>query len=113
MEEPGDAAQVHDPQTLAGVLRAFGVFKRTNAMDVIASYTSDPRSSVREAARWSLEQYGGNAIWSLREAYAVRLGEPASLEWSFRQTADTFYRRVDEELTRAWRGNRLESLDHE
>ncbi len=94
-EEPGLAVQQLEPAQLADVLRAFAMARVQSAMRVIGSYVGSDRRSVRRAARWALEQYGGNAIWVLRTEYRNRTGERAPEQWGWRRLTDALYAHVD------------------
>lgn len=94
-EEPGLAVQELEPATLADVLRAFAMVRMQSAMRVIVSYVSSERRGVRRAARWALEQYGGNAIWVLRTEYRNRTGERAPEQWGWRRLTEALYAHID------------------
>jgi tetratricopeptide (TPR) repeat protein len=74
---PADAVQTRDNQVLADVLRAFAFVRDLDALPVILSFVNSDRTQVRVAARDATAAYGQDAIWKLREAYAVLTGEPA------------------------------------
>ena len=95
-EDPGRAIQSLDEAQLPDVLRAYAMTHVLSAMRVIVSYTSSDRRRVRRAARWAMEQYGGNAIWILRTAYRNETAEHAPREWSWRRLSESLYARVDE-----------------
>jgi hypothetical protein len=79
---PSDAVQVKDPQDLADVLVAFGKIRDQDAIRVILSYLNADRAPVREAARWSIAQFGADARPALKETYDNFTGDRAPDEWS-------------------------------
>jgi tetratricopeptide (TPR) repeat protein len=79
---PSDAVQVKDPQDLADVLVAFGKIRDQDAIRVILSYLNADRAQVREAARWSIAQFGADARPALKETYDNFTGDRAPDEWS-------------------------------
>lgn len=95
-EDPGRVIQGLDEAQLPDVLRAYAMTHVQSAMRVIVSYTSSDRRRIRRAARWAMEQYGGNAIWILRTAYHNETGEHAPREMSWRRLSESLYARVDE-----------------
>jgi hypothetical protein len=74
---PGDALHVTDDRLLADVLRAYGRVSDMEALPEILALASSNRIQVRAAARESVMAYGQDAVWRLREAYAVLLGGAA------------------------------------
>jgi hypothetical protein len=74
---PGDMVQTSDNQALADVLRAFGTQKDLDALPVVLSFVNSDHATVRAAAREATLAYGQEAVWKVREAYAVLTGEPA------------------------------------
>lgn len=79
---PSDAVQVKDPQDLADVLVAFGKIRDQDAIRVILSYLNAERAQVREAARWSIAQFGADARPALKETYDNFTGDRAPDDWS-------------------------------
>jgi hypothetical protein len=96
-DNPGLAVQGLDHEVLADVLRAYAMLRMQSAMRVIVSYVDSESRSVRRAARWAMEQYGGNAIWILRTEYANLSGEQPPREWGFRRVSTELYARIDEQ----------------
>jgi hypothetical protein len=94
---PGRAVQEPDPAVLADILRAYGRTMDLDAMTVVVSFVTHERRDVREAARWSTERYGRNAIWQLRRAHRNFLGEDAPEGWDHRRIADAIYGAHDEQ----------------
>jgi tetratricopeptide (TPR) repeat protein len=74
---PGDAVQTKDNAVLTDVLRAFAAVHDMDALPVLLSFVNADRLQVRTAAREALLQFGQDAIWKLREAYATVTGKPA------------------------------------
>jgi hypothetical protein len=94
-DDPGRAVQGLDHEVLADVIRAYAMLRMQSAMRVIVSYTDSDRRSVRHAARWAMEQYGGNAIWILRTEYHNITGEHPPQSWGWRRVSEELYGRVD------------------
>lgn len=94
-DEPGLAVQRLDVDQLADVLRAYAMLRMQSAMRVIVSYVDSDRRGVRRAARWALEQYGGNAIWILRTEYRNQTGEHPPEQWGWRRVSEALYTHVD------------------
>lgn len=94
-EDPGRVVQSLDEAQLPDVLRAYASIRMQSAMRVIVSYVDSERRSVRHAARWAMEQYGGNAIWILRTAHHNETGEHAPREWGWRRLTEQLYEHVD------------------
>lgn len=94
-DDPGRAVQGLDPDQLGDVLRAYAMLRMQSAMRVIVSYVDSDRRGVRRAARWAIEQYGGNAIWILRTEYRNQTGQQAPEQWGWRRVADELYQHVD------------------
>lgn len=78
---PSDAVQVHDPQSLADVLGAFGKTKDPDAMRAIVPYLNAERAPVREAARFAIAQFGEGARPVLKEAYEQFSGDKIGDDW--------------------------------
>lgn len=74
---PGDALHVSDDRLLADILRAYAKVSDMEALPEILALASSDRIQVRAAARESVMAYGQDAVWRLREAYAVLLGGAA------------------------------------
>lgn len=94
-DDPGRAVQGLDPDQLSDVLAAYAMLRMQSAMRVIVSYVDSDRRGVRRAARWAIEQYGGNAIWILRTEYRNQTGQQAPEQWGWRRVADELYAHVD------------------
>lgn len=92
---PGDAVQTKDNQVLADVLRAFANVHDIDALPVILSFVNSDRIQVRGAARDALRQFGQDAIWKLREAYANVTGQPAPDGWQAAQLAKELFGAYD------------------
>jgi tetratricopeptide (TPR) repeat protein len=74
---PGDAVQTKDNRVLADVLHAYALVHDMDALPVLLSFVNSDRIQVRGAARDALADFGQDAIWKLREAYANVTGKPA------------------------------------
>ena len=83
---PSDAVQVRDPQALADVLVAFGKTRDPDAIRVVISYLNADRAPVRDAARWSIAQFGNEAKTQLKEAYDNFTGDRAGDDWPAERT---------------------------
>jgi len=94
-DDPGRAVQRLDEAYLPDVLRAYARLRMMSAMRVIVSYVDSDRRRIRHAARWAMEQYGGNAIWILRTEYHNEVGEHAPEQWGWRRLTEELYERVD------------------
>lgn len=92
---PGDAVQTQDNQVLADVLRAFAYVHDLDALPVLLSFVNSDRIQVRAAAREALLQFGQDAVWKLREAYANVTGNPASEGASAAQIAKDLFAAYD------------------
>jgi tetratricopeptide (TPR) repeat protein len=75
---PADAVRTKDDRLLADILRAYGKVGDMEALPVVLSLANCDRAVVRVAAREATLAYGQDAVWRLRESYAVLLGEQAS-----------------------------------
>ncbi len=73
---PSDALHVQDDGLLCDVLRAYGKVSDMEALPEILPLANSDRTRVRAAARESVIAYGQDAVWRLRESYAVLLGDP-------------------------------------
>jgi tetratricopeptide (TPR) repeat protein len=69
--------QTPDNQIIADVLRAYALQKDFDALPVVLSFVNSDHATVRSAAREATLAYGQDAVWKLREAYAVLTGESA------------------------------------
>ena len=74
---PGDMVQTSDNQVIADVLRAYALIKDLDALPVVLSFVNSDHVLVRAAAREATLAYGQEAVWKLREAYAVLTGDQA------------------------------------
>jgi tetratricopeptide (TPR) repeat protein len=74
---PEDALRVKDDRLLGEILHAYGVVSDMEALPQILPLANSDRSQVRAAARAAVLAYGQDAVWRLRESYAVLLGEQA------------------------------------
>ncbi|MGZ3449633.1 MAG: tetratricopeptide repeat protein [Polyangiales bacterium] len=86
---PSDAVQVHDPQSLADVLTAFGKTKDPDAMRAIVPYLNADRAPVREAARAAIAAFGDAARPILDETYAQYTGDKTGADWSAKKILDS------------------------
>lgn len=91
LRSPGRAVQDLDVAILAALLRSYGETLRFDAMTVVVSYVADDRIQVRQAARWTLERYGRNAIWQIREAYLNATGKDADPAWATQRALQELY----------------------
>ncbi|MBX3199696.1 MAG: hypothetical protein KF894_16290 [Labilithrix sp.] len=91
----GDAVQTKDNQVLADVLRAFANVHDIDALPVILSFVNSDRIQVRGAAREALGQFGQDAVWKLREAYANVTGNAAPDGWPASQIAKELFAAYD------------------
>lgn len=92
---PGEAVQADDPQVLPDVLRAYGRIRDSDAARVIVSFANSDRTQVREAAREAVVLLAENGLWPLREAYEALVGNKASDEWNWEQTARELFAAYD------------------
>ena len=92
---PGDAVQTKDNQVLAETLRAFATVHDMDALPVLLSFVNSDRIQVRGAAREAVGQFGQDAVWKLREAYANVVGKPAPETWTAAQTAKELFSAYD------------------
>lgn len=97
---PADAVQQGDNELLAAILLAYGDTKDPQALNVVASFVSSEREIVRDAARRAIAQYGGNAVWALRQAYENFAGREPPNEWNVDRTARELYTLYDRSRTR-------------
>ncbi len=74
---PGDTVQTSDNQVISDVVRAYASLKDLDALPVVLSFVNSDHATVRAAAREATLAYGQDAVWKLREAYAVLTGEAA------------------------------------
>jgi tetratricopeptide (TPR) repeat protein len=74
---PAEAVRTSDNHLLSETLRAYGAAGDLEALPLVLSFANSERAEVRAAARRATLAYGQDAVWRLREAYAVLLGEPA------------------------------------
>ena len=92
---PGDALHVSDDRLLADILRAYGKVSDMEALPEILSLANSDRIQVRAAARESVMAYGQDAVWRLREAYAVLLGGAAPEGTPAAELARTLFEAYD------------------
>ena len=121
---PGEAVQQHDNALLAEILRAYGSIRQPDAMRVVVSFVNSDRAQVREAARWSVTQYGREAVNALREAYEMYEGHDADAAWGWERVAQELYlandrrrmaevtQRLDAGLAAAHDGHPQDMLGH-
>ncbi|MGE0785635.1 MAG: hypothetical protein AB7S26_08095 [Sandaracinaceae bacterium] len=96
-DDPGRAIPALPEEQIGDVLRAYGTLHVQSAMRVIVSYLGHPRRDVRTAARWAIDEYGGNAIWVLRTAYRNGTGEHAPAEWAAGRVSEALVAHLDEQ----------------
>lgn len=96
MELPAEALQQDDPMLVARILRAYGESRDMDSMEVVISFVGHPAAPIREAARWSMEQFAHNGIWQLRKAMRNQLGRDADHSWGWEHTARELYEGLDE-----------------
>jgi hypothetical protein len=77
VKHAAEALRIKDDLLLADVLRSYGKVSDMEALPEILALANSDRVQVRAAARESIMTYGQDAVWRLREAYAVLLGEQA------------------------------------
>lgn len=121
---PGETVQQRDNALLAEILRAYGSVRQPDAMKVVISFVNSDRAQVREAARWSVSQYGPSAVVALREAYEMYEGRDPNPAWGWERTAQELYQandrrrdaevaqRLDQGLAAGRGGNVDEMLGH-
>jgi hypothetical protein len=95
LDEPGRFVAGLEAELVPDVLRAFARAHVMSAVPVAISFVDAPRSSTRAAAREALNLYGQNSIWVARDAYRVRTGETADLQWGWRRTLDALFSVID------------------
>jgi len=80
---PGEAVSTTDPELLADTLRAFGIIREVEAVDVLLSFANHDRKKVRDAAREAITAIGEPGRWRLRDAYQDLIGEKVdkSVPW--------------------------------
>lgn len=110
-DEPGIVVPRLEAEQLADVLRAYAMFRLQSAMRIIVSYVDSERRSVRQAARWAIEQYGASAIWILRTEYHAKLGRHANEQWGWRRVARELYAHADAKRMEPVRRAREAGLD--
>jgi tetratricopeptide (TPR) repeat protein len=79
------------------VVRAYGDPLDYQAMPRVVRLVGSDKQQVRAAARATVERFGKNAIWQLRELYAEVAGQPAERGWSAARTASELYAALDRE----------------
>ncbi len=92
---PGETVQQHDNALLAEILRAYGSMHEPDAMRVVVSFVNSDRAQVRDAARWSVSEYGRESLNALREAYEMYEGHPSDVQWGWERTAQEIYQAND------------------
>jgi tetratricopeptide (TPR) repeat protein len=92
---PGEAVQTKSNQVLADVLRAYGLVRDMEAINVILSFVNSDRAQVRVAAREALAAFGQDGIWKLREAYTNLLGKSPPDQWAADQVARELFLAYD------------------
>ncbi len=92
---PGDAVQTKDNAILAEVLRAYALVHDIDALPVLLSFVNSDRIQVRTAAREAMGQFGQDAVWKLREAYANVTGKPAPEGWQAAQVGKELFAAYD------------------
>ena len=91
----GDAVQTPDNAVLADVLHAFADVHDLDALPVLLSFVNADRVLVRDAARDAIGDFGQDAIWKLREAYANVLAHPAADNATAAQVAKELFAAYD------------------
>jgi tetratricopeptide (TPR) repeat protein len=92
---PGEAVQTKSNQVLADVLRAYGLVRDMDAINVILAFVNSDRAQVRAAAREALAAFGQDAIWKLREAYTNLVGKSAPEQWTAAEVARELFAAYD------------------
>jgi tetratricopeptide (TPR) repeat protein len=92
---PSDAVQTKSNQVISDVLHAYASVKDLDAVPVILSFVNTDRAQVRTAAREALLQYGQDALWKLREAYASVTGKQAPEAWTAAELAKELFDAYD------------------
>jgi hypothetical protein len=95
LDEPGRFVAGLDGELVPDVLVALARAHVMSAVPVAVSFVDAPRSSTRAAAREALTIYGQNSIWVARDAYRIRTGEPADLDWGWQRTLDALFAAID------------------
>ncbi len=93
---PGMIVQGRDSALLSEILRAWGKVLDFDAMRVVISYVGNERTEVRDAARWTMERYGRNAVWQLRQAYRNFTGAEAAPGLGWRKLMEALFRAYDD-----------------
>jgi tetratricopeptide (TPR) repeat protein len=88
---PGDAVQTKDNAVLPEVLRTFAAIREIDALPVLLSFVNSDRVEVRTAARDAILEFGQDANWKVREAYANVTGKEAPEGWPPTQTAKELF----------------------
>jgi len=97
MDDPIIATSLPDAKLAAEVVRAYGEPLDYQAMPRVVRLVGSDKRQIREAARATVERFGKNAIWQLRELYAEVAGQPAERGWSTARTASELYAALDRE----------------
>jgi tetratricopeptide (TPR) repeat protein len=92
---PGDAVQTKDNTVLPEVLRTFAAIRELDALPVLLSFVNSDRVEVRTAARDAILEFGQDANWKVREAYANVTGKPTPEGWPATQTAKELFAAYD------------------
>lgn len=96
VSSPGTVVQGKDSALLADILRAWGRVLDFDAMRVVISYVGSERTEVRDAARWTIERYGRNAVWQLRQAYQNFTGTQPVAGWGWRKLMEALFQALDD-----------------
>jgi tetratricopeptide (TPR) repeat protein len=97
MDDPIAATSLPDARLAAEVVRAYGDPLDYQAMPRVVRLAGSDKLQIRAAARATIDRFGKNAIWQLRELYAEVAGQPAERGWSTAKTAAELYAALDRE----------------
>lgn len=95
--EAGRFVATLEPELVPDVLRAYASAHIMSAVSVASSFIGSDQRALRDASREALTTYGQSSIWVARQAYRLRAGQDADLEWSWRRTLDELFTLLDRE----------------
>jgi tetratricopeptide (TPR) repeat protein len=95
MEDPTVALALPEPHLRAELVRAYGNPPEYAAMPLIVRMVGSESLQVRAAARETVDRFGKNAIWQVRELYEELTGQAANKSWSFERSARELYTVID------------------